>query len=418
MEPEQVVGMILGARQEGDAWRQAELLATAIQGLNLKIMEGLRSIPGMGTRVAGPRGTNVEIWEDSCTAIQYKAWLDGNVNGVYLSGHEVISSHVLRWGRFGNFSEHFNEVMSVSYDEAAAIKRGKSCRKVFCNGFAIGGYVTMLLGIIGGIVAGVAMDSDDDMRDFAVGMLLGMVAGLGLMISLMSICINFSCMCLEPENESECLPPRIYYDVQSQIPPIIRSILGRLVGAIPRDMVQQMEAGQRGGGHEEQSVRVAGRFLVECFAKPAHALLAQLLNYLQNPASAASVSIEHFEAIFTLFKLTKQSFVGMNFGADLSFALADAMVNLIVNGSMPLHTMLMNFARLTPTNFNDFPQNDEERYGGFNLYSSERHAVLDKLQGIFMTVQPQIHTMLPEMQAKMNHIKLAIELKMRADQRR
>jgi hypothetical protein len=132
-------------------------------------------------------------------------------------------------------------------------------------------------------------------------------------------------------------------------------------------MVQRMEADQC--EREGQSVRVAGRFVLEYFAPPAYAILAQLLNYLQNAANASAVSVEQFEVIFTLFRITKAR--GINFGADLHSAFVDAIVNLIVNGNMPLHTMLMSFVRLMPTNFHTYAQG-EERYNGFELDSGDR----------------------------------------------
>jgi hypothetical protein len=336
--PEQVVSMLLKATSEPDPWKRAEAFAVAIQGLNLSIVDALKSV------AASCSAPNLTFIDQCHSAIQYKAWLNGDLNK-YMIKSWTLNTHL---DPASHSIEKFNEAIAESP------KRASTYRWCCCN-------------------------------------------------------------CLSERETPGINLSQFHYDVHNKVPRAIGSILIGLANSIPSEASNALRTNFR--INDNSAVKLVGAFLIEYFARPAHAALEQILNWLlENPNAIPTVDNKQFEAIFVLFRLTNKTTectVGMNFGTDLTRELIQVMANLIVNGSMQMHTMLMRFARFTQVNYREEFDSWATRCCGVALYNNdfERKALFISLQSVYSNVEPQIPYLSREMQIKMQNIKIAINFK-------
>jgi hypothetical protein len=410
MPPGQVVSTILSIITKGDIWSAADALATAIQGFNLHICEKLGGI------LTSSGIHDVSFIDYNKTAIGWKTWMDGEPESVLLSRWtEPLKSHI-------DFGKAYSSRLLSEVNEALArppqpqaepeTQGGDNkCRKGCCSSMSIFGHVTVVLSILGAIAIGITVGDED--REMALGLDLGLGLFIGLLFEVFGcwIGMNEVELTVHTSNRDLLILPESYYKVQSKVPGTINPILAEFARSIPRDKLESVKARYRTDG-SRPSIVVAG-FLIDYFARPATEILAQGLEWMSKTESAERVRFEQFESIFVLYRFTdKQGMTKVYFGPDFSEKLVEVLVNLIVNGTMEMHTALMHFARLTATNYNEDSSVWLTRHCGVCLYDTERAVLRNSLQTIYTNASPRIEILPSDMQAKLLNVKQGLDLMM------
>jgi hypothetical protein len=233
--------------------------------------------------------------------------------------------------------------------------------------------------------------------------------------AIISFVMPFALACMVKFPADDC------YVVKTEAGIAVAAILKELVGSVPEENLDnagnlhQITSISSGiSNRDEATTKLAGAFLIEYFCKPAQDVVTELLEWMiSNPETTAEITTELFECTFVLFRFTDRTSTctgGVEFVRDNSEKMIKVITNLIVNGSMEMHKLIMYWGQFLPESHKVDNNHWLKKHCGIGLYSSERNQVMTSLRAIYDRSSAGMGSFSEDMQEKLRRIDSALKL--------
>jgi hypothetical protein len=158
---------------------------------------------------------------------------------------------------------------------------------------------------------------------------------------------------------------------------------------------------------------VAAAFAIEYFARPASQLVGRLLGKLAtNDRSAHTVTREQFESIFILYRYTSSVAAcdGLDFYLNYDNMMRQFLVNLIMNGSLQVHSTIVGFTKLNLKGYDDTTVEWWDKSQVF--YWPDKLPLLTLLEPMYVEARERLSEMADDMRLKVQGVRMALDLRL------